>query len=168
MLYIHVGNVKYLDTVLPNLILDVDSYFNINFEPHWIDNDLAKQMILDVDKSEVQAPYCIMSPIFGQIPPEKISGGVKALLLMLQSDDDVVVWATACGDNCAKWILEISKQKDLHIGLSHLMSFSNISGNFEAVVVETGRKYMNGSDLTFGIADVIYSPTNEDGVDIER
>ena len=150
------------------MILDVDSYFDINFEPHWIDNELAKKMILDVDKSEVLSPYCMQSPIFGQIPPEKLSRGVKALLLRLQDDDDIIVWATACGDNCAKWILEISKQKDLYIGLSHLISFSDIEDKFEAIVIETGMKYTTGSDLTFGIADVLYAPTKEDGVTIEE
>ena len=31
--------------------------------------------------------------------------------------------ASTCGDNCAKWILEIGKQKDLTINLRHMMSF---------------------------------------------
>ena len=43
-------------------------------------------------------------------------------ILMLKGCDRIV-WATACGDNCAKWILEIAKQKDLTICLSHIMEF---------------------------------------------
>ena len=31
--------------------------------------------------------------------------------------------ASACGNNCAKWILEIGKRKDLTINLRHIMNF---------------------------------------------
>ena len=31
--------------------------------------------------------------------------------------------ASTCGDNCAKWILEIGKQQNLTINLRHMMSF---------------------------------------------
>ena len=60
--------------------------------------------------------------VLGQIPPERLSGGVKTLLLML-NEPDKIFNASTCGDNCAKWILEIGKQKDLTINLRHMMSF---------------------------------------------
>lgn len=44
--------------------------------------------------------------------------------------------ASACGDNCAKWILKISESKDLTINLRHIMDFGQES--FEAEVLNTG------------------------------
>lgn len=58
-------------------------------------------MVLDVDKSEVLSPYCIQSPVLGQIPPTGLSGRVKALIMALKTDWEI--WATACGNNCAKY-----------------------------------------------------------------
>jgi hypothetical protein len=47
--------------------------------------------------------------------------------------------ASACGDNCAKWIVKLGADKDLTINLHHVMNFSGIA-NFEAVMVNTGKK----------------------------
>ena len=101
----------------------VDGFFNSDYEDEWLDDSIVKEMILDVDKSEVLSPYCIQSPVLGQIPPTALSGGVKALILMLKTDEEI--WATACGDNCAKWILKIAEMKDITICLEHFMSFGD-------------------------------------------
>ena len=70
-----------------------------------------KKMIKDVDDSDVLSGECIMSPVFGQIPPERLSGGVKTLLLIL-NEPDRIFNASTCGDNCAKWILETERCHD--------------------------------------------------------
>ena len=92
-------------------------------------------MIKDVDNSDVLSGECINSPVLGQIPPERLSGGVKTLLLML-NEPDKIFNASTCGDNCAKWILEIGKLKDLTINLRHMMSFGRDTA-FE-IQVENG------------------------------
>lgn len=65
-------------------------------------------------------------PSFGQISPFILSGSVKALIMMLKTDYQM--WATSCGDNCAKWILRIAEEKEkqweeLEICLEHYMDF---------------------------------------------
>ena len=97
-------------------------YFNNTYEPEWLNDEFVKEMIRDVDKSEVIGPRLINSPFLGPISPKELSGGVKTLILMLK-DDKKVFYASACGDNCSKWILEIAKQKDLVINLRHIMDF---------------------------------------------
>lgn len=42
--------------------------------------------------------------------------------------------ASACGDNCAKWIARLGKRDDLTINLHHVMNFSSVF-EFEAVNV---------------------------------
>lgn len=105
-----------------NTILDVDTYFNYNYEDVWLDDELVKQMILDIDKSKVFSANCIESPILGQITPRLLSGGVKALILMYK-EPQLELWATACGDNCADWILKIAEEQDITIVLEHIMQF---------------------------------------------
>ncbi len=105
-----------------NSIYNTSVYFKNTYEPEWLESELAKKMIKDVDNSDVLSGECINSPVLGQIPPERLSGGVKTLLLML-NESNKIFNASTCGDNCAKWILEIAKQKDLTINLRHMMSF---------------------------------------------
>lgn len=95
--------------------------FKSGFTPEWLEDQFVVDMIRDVDKSEVISPYCIKSPVFGQISPDYLSGGVKALILMCYTDFPIN--ASKCGDNCCKWILKIAEKKDLTIHLEHLMKF---------------------------------------------
>lgn len=127
MLFIRLGT-------LEDTIFDVDGYFDTIFEEEWFADEMVKEMILDVDKSVVLAPHCIQSPILGQIAPEKLSGGVKALILMLK-EPELEVWATACGDNCAKWIVKISETQDITISLEHTMEFPE---KFSATFLHNG------------------------------
>lgn len=110
------------------------SYFDLNYLEEWFGDPLVQKMIQDIDRSEVLGPYCIQSPVLGQIPPTKLSGGVKALILLLKQPE-LEIYATSCGDNCAKWIVEISKLHDIHIVLRHIMHFDK---DFEAICVDTG------------------------------
>ena len=101
-------------------------------------------MIKDIDKSEVVGPRVIDSPYLGSMAVEKLSGGVKTLILM-NNDNEHIFNASACGDNCAKWILEIAKSKDLKIRLGYLMDFGDEP--FEICVNNTGRIVHNLDEL---------------------
>lgn len=113
----------------------VDGFFDSDYEDEWLEDPLVQEMILDIDKSKVTSPDCITSPVFGQIPPTWLSGSVKALILMLKTDEEI--WATACGDNCAKWITRIAQLKDLTICLEHFMDFGD--NHFSFRDVKTGK-----------------------------
>lgn len=101
------------------------AYFNNTYDDEWITDPLTVEMIKDVDKSEVIGPHLIESPVLGPISVKEISGGVKTLVLMAFDDSGRIFNASACGNNCAKWILEIGKRKDLTINLRHIMDFGN-------------------------------------------
>jgi hypothetical protein len=79
-------------------------------------------MILDIDRSVVIDSGIIDSPVLGKIPPLGLSGGVKTLILV-KFNRDKVFNASTCGDNCARWFLEIAKEEDRVINLRHLMDF---------------------------------------------
>ena len=71
------------------------------------------------------------------------------------SDSGKIFNASACGDNCAKWIVEIAKEKDLTINLHHIMDFS-VCNDFEAVIMNTnkeGKGYDQYLDEAFQIGE---------------
>lgn len=116
-------------------------YFDNQYEDEWITEPLTIEMIKDVDKSEVVSPHLVESPVLGPISVKEISGGVKTLILMAFDETQKVFNASACGDNCAKWILEIGKRKDLTINLRHIMNFGK--EGFEIKILNTGEMVYN-------------------------
>ena len=112
------------------------AYFDNQYEDEWITEPLSVEMIKDVDRSEVISSHLIESPVLGPISVKEISGGVKTLILLAFDQSGKVFNASACGDNCAKWILQIGKEKDLTINLSHLMDFG--AGEFEIRILNSG------------------------------
>ena len=123
---------------IPNSIYHPPTYFDNQYEDEWITDPLSVRMIKDIDKSDVIGPHLIESPVLGPISVNEISGGVKTLILMAFDEGGKIFNASACGDNCAKWIVEIGRSKDLTINLHHVMDFS-ATDTFYAVMENTGR-----------------------------
>ncbi len=65
-------------------------------------------------------------------------------MLMAFDESGKIFNASACGDNCAKWIFHIAKEKDLTINLHHVMSFAEVS-DLKAEILNTG-KIVNSYD----------------------
>ena len=107
---------------MDNVLHNVETYFNNQYQYSWLDDQFVKSVIEDVDKSKVQSPECILSPVLRQIPPTRLSGGTKAVILMKYVPNRVIN-ASNCGNNCAKWILKLGNEKDLTINLHHIMEF---------------------------------------------
>ena len=116
-------------------------YFDNTYEDEWITDELSREMIRDVDRSEVIGAHLIESPVLGPISPKELSGGVKTLILMALDDKEQIFNASACGDNCAKWILKISRMKNgeesmeakiLNTGdmVHNMQEFIGIAGKF--------------------------------------
>lgn len=120
-------------------------YFDNQYEDGWITDPLAVEMIRDIDRSEVRGPHLIESPVLGPISTKELSGGVKTLILMAFDDGGRIFNASACGDNCAKWILKIAEQKDLTINLRHLMDFGKYG--FQIKILNTGEIVCNRKDM---------------------
>ena len=145
MLKIHYGELE-----AENYIFNPDAFFNNTYEDEWITDSFSVQIIKDIDGSEVKGARAIDSPFLGLIPTERLSGGVKTLILM-NNDSEHIFNASACGDNCAKWILEIGKKKDLLIRLGYLMDFGEQS--FDIEIENLGLKVHNMKDLIEAVLD---------------
>jgi|Go1ome_4_1110791.scaffolds.fasta_scaffold01257_6 hypothetical protein len=134
---------------MPDAIYNTNVYFNNTYKDSWITNPLSKEMIKAVDKSDVIDERTISSPVFGNMSPKKLSGGVKTLLL-IANDPNKIFNASTCGDNCAEWILKIAKMKEerhqkVVINLRHLMDFGD--GQFKIKVVNTNKIVTNMAEL---------------------
>ena len=119
-------------------------YFKFNCEPDWFRDPEIIEMVRDVDKSTVLGNGAIDSPVLGVIAPSALSGGLKTLIL-IDKVPDKVFNASNCGDNCAKWLLRIGKEKDITINLRHMMDFGR--EEFEAQIMNTGDVVRNMDEL---------------------
>ncbi len=70
-----------------------------------------------------------------------LSGGVKVLMLMTQNDDDIIIWSTVCGNNCSKWILKITEEKDLIICMSGLLILGEPDDSINVTVINTEKRF---------------------------
>lgn len=145
MLHIYFG-----DYNEQNYIFDPDTWFDNQADRKWLMDDLSKKMIRDVDQSEVISENLIQSSRLGPIPTQWLSGGVKTLIL-IDHDPDHIFNASACGDNCAKWLLEIGKQKDVLVRLGHIMNFGE--DPFDIHIENTGDTVHDMRTLINGIID---------------
>lgn len=112
-------------------------WFKTNYDPEWLKDAFVQKMIKDIDKSDYVDGIVINSPILGPIPPERLSGGVQTLI-MIYEKPELVFDATSCGENCAKWLLEIGKEKDITVSLNYLMKFSDVN-DFEIFIDNENR-----------------------------
>ena len=116
MLKIFLGN-------MGGVIYHPPTYFDNQYEDEWITDPLTKEMVID-------------SPVLGPVSVKELSGGVKTLILLAFDKNQKIFNISVCGNNCAKWILEIGKKKDLTVNLRHVMNFGD--GKFEIEILNTG------------------------------
>ena len=136
----------------PNYVYNTSLYFNNTYLDSWIEDEFSQKMIKSVDKAVVLSPNAVDSKALGVIPVTQISGGLKTLLL-LQHDKDKIFNVSTCGDNCARWVLEIAKRsdKDLLINLRHIMDFGDKPYEIKIVnndmVVHNAKEYVMNAGL---------------------
>ena len=87
----------------------------------------------DIDKSHYKGGQLIESDVLGPIPPERLSGGLQTLICIYKRPD-LMYNATSCGENCAKWLLEIGRRIDVSVNLRYYMPFDNC-GDFMVRII---------------------------------
>ncbi len=118
-----------------NYISNPDLYFDNTYEDKWLESVVAKEIVKDIDKSDLKGPNLVVSPVLGSIPVTRISGGAKTLI-QIAFDDTHIFNASACGDNCAKWLLKLGEKQDIVVRLGHIMHFPEDS--FDIKIVNKG------------------------------
>ena len=127
-----------------NYIDNPDLFFDNAYEDAWLEDAQSKQMVSDIDHSDLVGPNLVISPVLGSISINRLSGGVKTLIL-ISKDPAHVFNASACGDNCATWLLRIGIEKDILVRLGHLMHFSDEP--FEIRIANSGEVVRTQKEL---------------------
>lgn len=94
-------------------IQDSDAMFRAEFDIENLVHPMCKEIVKYIDNSEVLYPGVIKSPVLGYIPPEKLSGGCKHVLLAWQGD--YLLYSPRMGDNCIEPLLWVVKDKDVYL-----------------------------------------------------
>lgn len=140
---------------------NVDGYFNLNYDPEWLSDPMVKEMILDVDDSEVKEDGSILSPVLGSISPWTLSTGVKALIIMLKVPD-LTVDANACGDDCSTWMLKIGDIQDVFVNLGYFIEWYEDQHKAEFIIVNDGTKVHSRAEFADKASEFL-NPYREEG-----
>ena len=133
-------------------IYNTSVYFNNTFQKTWLDDPYVRKLIKSVDKSEVIGDYLIKSKALGMISPNQLSGGVKTLILTYFKPD-IIFNASTCGDNCARWFLDMSKKEDRIINLRHIMNFGE--GEFTIKIINNDQIVHSMKELVMVAGDFL-------------
>lgn len=146
-----------------NYIDNPDLYFDNTYEDEWLEDKRSKEMVKDIDRSELISPNLVVSPVLGSIPVTRLSGGVKTLI-QIDHDSAHVYNASACGDNCAGWLLRIGQEKDIIVRMGHMMHFENCGIEQLSIRIDnTGEIVHSQYDLN---SKVIIGGLLDDGGDV--
>ena len=127
-------------------------YFSNVFQKEWLHDPYVRKMIKGVDGSEVLGDYLIKSKALGLIAPAQLSGGVKTLILTYFLPEKIFN-ASTCGDNCARWFLDMSKKQDRTINLRHIMDFGDRKMDIQ--ILNNGAVVHSMSELVDVAADYL-------------
>ncbi|MDE6035923.1 MAG: DUF4869 domain-containing protein [Ruminococcus sp.] len=130
---------------LDNEIYNTDVYYRNQYDKSWITDDFARRIISDIDDSEVIGEDIIKNDIFNTFSSKELSAGVKTLLL-IHNQPKKIFNISNCGDNCAKYLLEMAENLDITVCLHHVMNFGN---NFAVRVINDGRRKIITDPLEF-------------------
>ena len=134
-----------------NVIYNTSVYFDNTYDSSWLTDPFCQKMIKSIDKGTVVGERLIDTKIMGPEAPEKLSGGLKTLLLMYNKPENVYN-ASTCGDNCAYWMLKIGSKKDVTVNLYHMIDFGK--GKFSIKIENTSEIVHNMTDLIIATSEL--------------
>jgi phosphatidate phosphatase APP1 len=126
-------------------IYNTEVYYANQYDKMWVTDPFAKKVIADIDDSTVIAPDVIQNDIFGAFNSTELSAGVKTLLL-IHNQPNRIFNISNCGDNCAKYLLELAENKDIKVCLHHVMDFGQ---SFAVKVVNDKRRKVITDPIEF-------------------
>ncbi len=137
------------------LLRSCDDAFNLIYEKEWLDDPKVIKIINEIDKTKVITNSILESDFLGTFSPEKLSGGCKGLIMMLKSVDYFIYSSAIFGDNCLKYIFDISYDKDIDLYLcSYLFTKDKDNLRIKAKDFGTGKFINSYEDYLSDVLDV--------------
>ena len=129
----------------PDEIYNTEMFYANQYDRNWVLDPFARRVIADIDASEVIGPDLIQNDIFGSFDSTELSAGVKTLLL-IRNMPNKIFNISNCGDNCAKYLLELGKERDIKVTLHHAMDFGT---DFAVKVINNGKRKIITDPIEF-------------------
>lgn len=134
-----------------NYVASPDLWFDNRGGRKYITGDIERQMIRDIDNTEVVSENLLISPILGPIPPDYLSGSVKTLILV-KNDQEHIFNGSFMGNICCEWLQRLGEMQDITFRLGYTMKFkeplavrilnnNKIYTTFEEYAFDSGKFY---------------------------
>ena len=120
MLRLHFG-------IAGKTLLRIKPYFLNSYKDDWLTTEFSRDAIKYIDNSELVGPNLIISPVFGPIPPSRLSDGVLGVILMAYDKKlEKCDWiGEYFGDNTLLHIMRASEiaDYDIRMATTHIFKF---------------------------------------------
>jgi hypothetical protein len=138
---------------LADEIYNTDLYFKNSYKDEWLSDDFVKEMIKEIDNSEVIENNAIKNDILGTFSPTGLSGGVKTLIL-IYFNPKIIFNISNCGDNCIPFLFKIVQKreetiktnKDITVCLHHFLKLPN---GMSVKVINDGKRKVITDPIEF-------------------
>lgn len=133
-------------------VFNPEAWFDDCFGEEYIEGEMERQMIMDIDKCEVVSKQLVIHPLLGSMSPFDMSGTVKTLI-MVKNDPEHIFNGSFMGDLAVPWLIEIGKQYDRTIRFGYLPRFREpyvkepyeICVDNSGVIVHTWNEIVDGA-----------------------
>lgn len=120
-----------------------DGYFDNWLDDDCLETEFAKEVVREIDKSELISKNLVQSPVIGAVPPKFLSGGAKSLLILRFSDVEMNI--IAFGENCYPHIIKISKEKDITICSNNAFRIFEC-GDLDSILILNDGSFIHSDD----------------------
>ena len=122
-----------------NVIINADAVFDRAKKSDWITDPFVKEIISDIDDSDVVNGNILINRFKGEAyPPQGLCGGTKMLILMYALKDPELVFDLSwLGPNCAKYFQRIAAKKDIRVFHTDVFRFKE-DEYFDILFEQTG------------------------------
>ena len=131
-------------------------WFDYQGGKDYIMGELEQQIIEDIDKAKVISTGIVEFPVFGNMPPENLSGTAKTLILA-NNEPGIYVNGDFVGNNGYKWLLRLAEQKDIYLHATCIMHFFT---DFAAHIVNDNTYISTWDEFVFKGVDCLYAGTS--------
>jgi hypothetical protein len=114
--------------------------FQIVYQEDWFEDELVKEIVLDLDKSIVINHELTRDYLGDLMNTLEISGSAKCLIMMYKIPN-LLITGNHLGDNCAKWIIKLSQMQDCYMTLGYDLAFHddiNCREKFVCTIMNNG------------------------------
>lgn len=94
--------------------VDSRDFFSFQKKKEWFEDPFVQRIIREVDHAEVVRGFVLENDEGEAIPPEYLSTGAKTAICVYEFAD-MIFNATQMGDNALKFVLELSRERDVTI-----------------------------------------------------